>query len=60
MMLFLENINLFNHSAREKHTDRQTDTQTDRQTEQQTGLLWQYGAMHHSALHGKNEVVGDR
>ena len=38
VMLFSENIKLFNHSARTLQTDRQTNKQTDRQT----GLLWQY------------------
>jgi len=40
-MLFLQNINLFNHGSRTKKTDRQT------------GLLWQYRAMYYSAQHGK-------
>jgi len=41
-MLFSENINLFNHSARTLLTDRQMHTDRDRQT----GLLCQYRAMH--------------
>jgi len=42
-MLYLENVNLFNHSARTL------------QTNTQLGLLCQYRAMHYSTSRGKNQ-----